>query len=235
MTCALLVVSVACTTATSTGESAPASVEAVSPSALSPTGSVEPSASAPVQPGADTVNLDAPPDGSFSVHGSYPHVESACVDAGQPRLGAKYPGRLTVRREDDGSLTLSVSLSFERYLEGIAEVPPSWPRAALEAQAIAARSYALASTGWDGAEGETLGTPICATTSCQVYRGIPLGHADDVERWYRAVRDTRGLSPPPPRESRDDLLLLHVERTDLWQREGVRRHAAAVPQRDRRA
>jgi stage II sporulation protein D len=85
-----------------------------------------------------------------------------------------------------------LTLPFEDYLEGIAEVPPSWPRAALEAQAIAARSYALATTGWEGAEGEPLKTPICATTSCQVYRGIPVPFEPSVRRWFAAVRRTTG-------------------------------------------
>jgi stage II sporulation protein D len=122
------------------------------------------------------------------------------VDAIQPRLKARYPGRLTVRRADDGSLSLTVTLPFERYLEGIAEVPSSWPRAALEAQAVAARSYALATTGWDGAEGEQLENPICSTTACQVYRGIPVGRQGEIRRWYRAVSATDGL------------VLLHEER-----------------------
>jgi stage II sporulation protein D len=99
---------------------------------------------------------------------------------------------LSVRRSDDGTLSLVVTLPFERYLQGIAEVPPSWPTAALEAQAIAARSYALATTGWSGSQGQTLKTPICATTSCQVYAGIPVPPETDIRRWYRAVRATSG-------------------------------------------
>ncbi len=95
-------------------------------------------------------------------------------------------------RSSDGSLSLTLTLPFERYLEGIAEMPPSWPMAALEAQAIAARSYALASTGWSGAQGAPLPTPICATTSCQVYRGLPVPPESDIGRWYRAVRATAG-------------------------------------------
>jgi stage II sporulation protein D len=82
-------------------------------------------------------------------------------------------------------------MPFEEYLQGIAEVPPTWPTAALEAQAIAARSYALASTGWTG-EGETLADPICSTSSCQVYRGFPIAPIQGIQRWYRAVRHTRG-------------------------------------------
>jgi stage II sporulation protein D len=183
---AWLLVSVACTTI----------VESVAPS---PTGSLtspSPTSAPSPSPGiaveGDVLRLEPPADGSFLVRGSYPHVESDCVGAGQPSLEARYPGRLSVTRADDGSLTLTVTLSFERYLEGIAEVPPSWPRAALEAQAIAARSYALASTGWQGEEGEALGTPICATTSCQVYRGIPLERPGTIRRWIAAVRRTQG-------------------------------------------
>ena len=97
-----------------------------------------------------------------------------------------------MKRADDGTLALTVTLPFEDYLKGIAEVPPSWPRSALEAQAVAARSYALATTGWDGEQGETLKTPICATTSCQVYRCIPVPFEPDVRRWYAAVRRTTG-------------------------------------------
>jgi len=85
-----------------------------------------------------------------------------------------------------------VSLPFETYLEGIAEVPPSWPAAALQAQAIAARSYALANTGWSGRQGQTLKEPICSTTSCQVYRGIPVEPVKGIRRWYLAVRHTAG-------------------------------------------
>lgn len=110
----------------------------------------------------------------------------------QPTLLARYPGALLVSRADDGTLAITVTLPFERYLEGIAEVPPTWPREALEAQAIAARSYALSTTGWSGAQGETLDTPICATTSCQVYRGIPVPFDPAIRRWYAAVRSTSG-------------------------------------------
>jgi stage II sporulation protein D len=138
----------------------------------------------------DAARIRPPRGGSFLVRGSYPFVQSSCVDPEQPKLIARYPGTLLVRLADDGSLSLTVTLPFQRYLEGIAEVPPSWPAAALEAQAIAARSYALASTGWDGQQGETLDTPICATTSCQVYAGIPVPWEPVFGRWVQAVRRT---------------------------------------------
>ena len=163
----------------------------------SPTTSASPVASpsaAPESPAViDRTNAKAAADGSFLVRGPYPHAESSCKGARQPRLLARYPGTLAIRRADDGTLSLTVTLPFERYLEGIAEVPPSWPEAALEAQAIAARSYALATTGWSGEQGATLDTPICSTTSCQVYRGIPVEPVTGIARWYAAVRRTTRL------------------------------------------
>lgn len=145
----------------------------------------------PDEVGAQTFILEPPPGGSFLVRARYPHRESECKDATQPKLLARYPGKLTAVRAQDGTISLTVTLTFEKYLEGIAEVPSSWPMAALQAQAIAARSYALATTGWTG-EGQSLDSPICSTTACQVYRGIPVPPVPTIGRWRRAVRSTAG-------------------------------------------
>jgi stage II sporulation protein D len=137
--------------------------------------------------------LQLPPEGgSFLVHGLYPKSTSSCKHAHRGTLAARYPGALSVRAADDGSLSITVTMPFERYLEGIAEVPPSWPAAALEAQVIAARTYALAHIGWTGQQGETLQTPICATSDCQVYGGIPVPPTPALRRWNAAVERTRG-------------------------------------------
>ena len=145
-----------------------------------------------VSPLSGSVKLTSAPGGSFLVRGRYPFAPSSCRDPEQPTLTGRFPGTLRARLADDGTISLTVTLSFDRYLEGIAEVPPSWPAAALDAQAIAARSYALATTGWSGDEGDTLDQPICATTSCQVYRGIPVPPDPTHRRWIRAVRRTDG-------------------------------------------
>jgi stage II sporulation protein D len=187
---ALLVAQAACTSAspeaTTSSSSGYPSTPTTGPSttAPSPSGSVGPGGI------SNAVRIRPPDGGSFLVRGAYPRVRSRCVRAEQPSLLARYPGALSIERSTDGTLTITVTLPFERYLEGIAEVPPTWPREALEAQAVAARSYALATTGWSGAQGETLTTPICATTSCQVYRGIPVPLEPSVRRWYAAVRRT---------------------------------------------
>jgi stage II sporulation protein D len=184
---ATLVMAAACTsepprTESSSPPSAPAGSATTTPASASPS------------PEAKLWARLAPPErGTFLVRGRYPRAGSGCVDPEQPVLLARFPGTLRVRRAEDGSLALAVILPFDRYLEGIAEVPASWPAAALDAQAIAARSYALATTGWTGEEGETLDEPICATASCQVYHGIPVPRDPTHRRWVRAVRRTDGL------------------------------------------
>jgi SpoIID/LytB domain protein len=71
-------------------------------------------------------------------------------------------------------------MPLETYLLGIYEMPGSWPIDALKAQAVAARSYALAYTD-NGAK------EICTTQSCQVYKGGNKGG-----NWEAAVKATEG-------------------------------------------
>jgi stage II sporulation protein D len=189
----LVVVALVATACTGSGGSAArtsSSSSAGVPTSASESPAASPSASA--TPRAKAVRVLSPHHGSMLVHGRYPHVDSSCTHYQQPKLEARYPGLLSFKQDADGTWSITVTLAFEQYLQGIAEVPPSWPMAALEAQAVAARSYALANTGWSGQEGDKLQTPICATTSCQVYGGMPVGAVGDERRWYRAVRRTTG-------------------------------------------
>jgi len=81
----------------------------------------------------------------------------------------------TIRVSDGG---INWSGSLEDYVKRIYEVPGDWPMAVLKAQAIAARSYALAYT--DRGSGS-----ICASQSCQVFKTEPKGGA-----WDQAVNET---------------------------------------------
>jgi stage II sporulation protein D len=128
------------------------------------------------------------------LEGTYAEIDSSCRRFRQPTFEGRYPGDLLVERGDGKTLRVIVTVPFDEYLEGIAEVPPTWPAAALEAQAIAARSYALARIGFTGPDGAAIETPICATTDCQVYGGIPLEPTPGIRRWYAAVRRTDGRS-----------------------------------------
>ncbi len=80
--------------------------------------------------------------------------------------GGSYRGALELRASGSRVLAINV-VGLEDYLRGVvpAEVPPSWPAAALQAQAVAARSYALA-TRRRGAFDHH------ADTRSQVYRGV---------------------------------------------------------------
>jgi SpoIID/LytB domain protein len=166
--------------------------EATAPTSTAPPASSATSAPA-VQVSATRITLKLPgASGSFLVRGLFPKSTSSCKHVHRGTLEARYPGTLAITSADDGSLSIMLTLPFERYLEGLAEVPPTWPAAALEAQVIAARTYALAHIGWTGQQGETLRTPICASTDCQVYGGIAVPPTPGIQRWDAAVARTQG-------------------------------------------
>ncbi len=99
-------------------------------------------------------------------------------------LSHYYPGKqIKDGYSEPGNITVDGygSVDFQQYLYGIAEVPSSWNSEVLKAQAVAARSYALAYTN-NGSKS------ICATESCQVYIGHSKGGA-----WEQAVKDTKGV------------------------------------------
>ena len=88
-------------------------------------------------------------------------------------------------------VTNSVRLADE-YLWGISEVPSSWPEAALQAQAIASRTYAMSKAG--------IYRTAC---DCDLYGEISdqsfLGYAKEIEKgwgqfWKAAVTNTAGLT-----------------------------------------
>ncbi|HKJ37008.1 MAG TPA: SpoIID/LytB domain-containing protein, partial [Solirubrobacterales bacterium] len=94
-----------------------------------------------------------------------------------------YRGKL-VAKPDSGSLNVINRVGLEGYLKGVVpdEVPPSWPAKALRAQAVAARSYALA-TGVNGN-----GFTLYDDTRSQVYNGVRAEESST----NKAVRRTAG-------------------------------------------
>lgn len=103
--------------------------------------------------------------------------------------GRPYAGDL-VSAPSGGGVAVVDRVAFERYVEGIAEMPSSWPAAALQAQAVAARTYAL----WTVLTHRPgpAGGQICATDDCQVYSGLDKPAGPDGAAWVAAVRATRG-------------------------------------------
>ena len=78
-------------------------------------------------------------------------------------------------------------VELEDYVASVlpSEMPRSWPLEALKAQAIAARSYVLASLGKNGSNGFDVRPGV----SDQVYKGV----AQESEATCRAVRETAGM------------------------------------------
>lgn len=107
--------------------------------------------------------------------------------AGQISIdGTRYRGALEVvpTASDGGSLNAIDAVAVDQYLRGVVpnESPASWPLAALQAQAVAARSYAL-STQVDGN-----GFDLYDDTRSQVYEGV----ATEEARANQAVASTKG-------------------------------------------
>ncbi len=84
-------------------------------------------------------------------------------------------------------LTVVNQIGLEDYLYSVlpSEIPSRWPLGALQAQTVAARTYALANLGRYAAQGfDLLATPVS-----QAYKGI----REETERARAAVDSTRGL------------------------------------------
>jgi len=160
---------------------------------------------------AEAIASPAPKDGklyfSFWTYG-YPHRVGMNQYGAYGRaksgqgfeqiLKAYYSGVVIGTYPEMSSITINndsggQQILFEDdYLMGIAEMPSCWGQPekggmeALKAQAIAARTYAIAST----ANGQG---SICTDQRCQVYIGLQKTAGTCGEYWKKAVEDTRGL------------------------------------------
>lgn len=104
-----------------------------------------------------------------------------------PNGPKKYRGALRMAQPRDGSRdrdTVNI-LGMDKYIQGVIphEMPPSWHPEAVQAQAVAARTYAA----WSRAQNHRGHYQICDTTSCQVYGGVDAEHPASND----AVRETR--------------------------------------------
>ena len=100
--------------------------------------------------------------------------------------GRAYDGRLRLVRQG-GAYTVVNHLSMERYIASVvgSEMPSSWNMEALRAQAVAARSYALAHMARPASAHWHLGN----TTRWQAYRGLE----SVTSRTQQAAASTAGV------------------------------------------
>lgn len=97
-----------------------------------------------------------------------------------------YRGHFIIRNTG-GEITVINDVNIEDYIKGVvpAEMPSSWEAEALKAQAIAARSYAMANLGKQAKYGYDLKDD----TSDQAYYGATA----ETEKTNKAVDDTKGI------------------------------------------
>ncbi|UZP68523.1 SpoIID/LytB domain-containing protein [Desulfovibrio mangrovi] len=100
---------------------------------------------------------------------------------------AEYGGALSLLAQG-GQVLVVNTLGMESYLEGVlpAEMPASFSPAALQAQTVAARSYALYLAG----RSQEKAYDVAADTGFQVYGGLAMGN----RQTRAAVRQTRGMA-----------------------------------------
>ena len=135
----------------------------------------------------------SPAFGAFS-YGAFSHYKgmSQYGAKGRAESGKDYKEILEfyyntgVEKKDSAKGDLCVegygNISFSRYLYGLAEMPSSWHKEALKAQAVAGRSYAL--------RYKNSGKCICTNEKCQVFNK---GKSDNPPNaWKKAVDETAG-------------------------------------------
>ncbi len=139
------------------------------------------------RPAFAAFSFGAPHFNGMSQYGAFGRAKAG--QSAEQILKAYYGDGVSIRRDYPTSTKIKVSgygsFELEAYTKRIYEMPGSWAddggMEALKAQAIAARSYALAYTD------EGRGGSICTTEACQVFKNAEKGG-----KWNEAVDATRG-------------------------------------------
>ncbi|HJC11179.1 MAG TPA: SpoIID/LytB domain-containing protein [Candidatus Blautia merdigallinarum] len=138
----------------------------------------------------DTLELTK--DSARLGEGSYtlsPGEEKACMKVTSLSRGQgspSYRGSLTVYKDENG-LRLVNTLPLEEYLYGVvpSEMPASYPKEALKAQAVCARTYACVQM--TNSSLEALGAQVDDSVSYQVYQ-----NSGEAKEASQAVEETAG-------------------------------------------
>src|SRR3954453_9731969 len=144
-----------------------------------------------VRAGANSVALRSPAgrklatfDGTLRVTGEGPLRLNGM--AGNGVRSGRYRGALEFRTGLFSGVSAINAVGLEDYVRGVvsAESPAAWPAAALEAQAVVARSYAITTDAGSANDGFT----AYPDTRSQMYRGV----AAEFSSTEAAVRSTKG-------------------------------------------
>jgi SpoIID/LytB domain protein len=146
-----------------------------------------------VQAGASTMTVTAAGQSPVTLTAADAFIATWDAANGNVRVSAtgnreRY-GRVIIRLAAPGTLQIvNDSLTMQQYLNGIAEMPSSWGAAALQAQAMAARTYAYRRV----VSPRSAAYDILSTTSDQVYAGYEKEAGASGTRWTDAVAATDG-------------------------------------------
>ncbi|AKG24068.1 SpoIID/LytB domain-containing protein [Calothrix sp. 336/3] len=145
----------------------------------------------------DTKIIDQVPVVSWEVEGNRYNRTNLEISSGKSliqvnqgkNLATKrlYAGRMEIQPNAYGTYSLINNVALETYLRGVVpyEIGTQAPKAALEAQAILARTYVLRNLR----RFEIDGYQLCADTHCQVYYGLK----DAAASTDKAIAATRGM------------------------------------------
>ena len=104
--------------------------------------------------------------------------------------GYKYAGGFEYARVTGGNINVSNVVNVEDYVKGVIpyEMNGDWPLAALEAQAVCARTFVYGNSKHTS----LYGFDVCGGADCQVYHGLGSGGAGPSDRSNDAVDNTAG-------------------------------------------
>ncbi|WP_317368689.1 SpoIID/LytB domain-containing protein [uncultured Tyzzerella sp.] len=142
---------------------------------------------------------------SKNINGEVVHIDNSIGIYDNNHLLAVYKNSITIKSNDyisllnkkyrnliniickNNSLSVINTLDIEEYLYGVvpSEMPSSWHKEALKAQAVTARNYAYANLGTHKKDGYD----VCDTVHCQVYNGVN----NEKQSTTDAINETKGV------------------------------------------
>lgn len=156
-------------------------------SLIRPTGSAAATGAAAIDPSLREVVVNGP-----SEMAKYSSLRAVAFGSANERAnpvrynGKAYRGRIEVFVNARGSLTVVNEVPIEEYLLGVVPAELGLPQLeAQKAQAVAARTYAIANIGTYGRQG----FDMVPTVWSQVYKGVSIENRMGTQ----AVRETRGI------------------------------------------
>lgn len=103
-------------------------------------------------------------------------------------------GWIDVVRKSGTSVNIVVETTYDKYLYGLGEMPSSWPAAALQAQAVAARTYAYYKHATSGDRRSSCDCTVHASTVDQAYVGWDKESGSYGSSWVAAVDYTASIT-----------------------------------------